>query len=220
MLNLLRFREWADYSAVPKLAPIEPISGSAAYDRYVRHTIPFLTASGGSVEFFGTGGPFFVGPEDERWDLVRLIRQSRVNDFFAFASNGGYLAGVGHRTAALEDSRLLPIVDRAMPESNARQLLVAGNNRSKCRLVRGVAGRAPSGQISRYHADGSLVAFAGKRIARFSAVTPDPQHRHALQLSGRLDSTVIRGVIGRARAAPASGRVEDPLKTRSRGKEQ
>lgn len=51
MLNLLRFREIADYSAFPALAPPEPISGSAAYDRYVRHTIPFLTAGGGSVTF-------------------------------------------------------------------------------------------------------------------------------------------------------------------------
>jgi hypothetical protein len=27
----------------------------------------------------------------------------------AFASNAEYLAGIGHRTAALEDSRLLPL---------------------------------------------------------------------------------------------------------------
>ena len=115
MLNLLRFREVADYSAFPELAPPEPISGSAAYDRYVRHTIPFLTASGGSVVFFGVGGHNFVGPASERWDLVMLIRQSSVSDFFAFASNEEYLAGIGHRTAALEDSRLLPIVDRPLP---------------------------------------------------------------------------------------------------------
>src|SRR5207245_1250416 len=73
MLNLLRFREIADYSDFPDLAPTEPISGSAAYDRYVRHTLPFLAASGGSVEFYGTGGHTFVGPPDERWDRVMLI---------------------------------------------------------------------------------------------------------------------------------------------------
>jgi hypothetical protein len=43
MLNLLRFREQADYSSFPELAPATPISGSAAYDHYVRHTMPFLT---------------------------------------------------------------------------------------------------------------------------------------------------------------------------------
>jgi hypothetical protein len=115
MLNLLRFRDEADYSASPQLAPPTPISGSAAYDRYVRHTIPFLRATGGSIKFFGTGGPYFIGPPDERWDLVMLISQSSVEEFLAFASDEGYLAGIGHRTAALEDSRLLPIVDRSLP---------------------------------------------------------------------------------------------------------
>ena len=115
MLNLLRFREIADYSGFPRLAPSGPISGEEAYDLYVRHTIPFLIASGGSVEFFGTGGPLFVGPAEERWDAVMLIRQASVSDFFAFASNEEYLAGAGHRTAALEDSRLLPIVERSLP---------------------------------------------------------------------------------------------------------
>jgi hypothetical protein len=117
MLNLLRFRTQADYSAFPDLAPPEPISGSAAYDRYVRHTMPFLVASGGSVEFFGTGGHNLIGPEDERWDLAMIVRQASVQDLFAFAANGEYLAGIGHRTAALEDSRLLPIVHRPLPLS-------------------------------------------------------------------------------------------------------
>jgi hypothetical protein len=115
MLNLLRFHEQADYSSCPELAPSRPISGSAAYDLYVRHTLPFLTASGGSVEFYGTGGHNFIGPPDERWDLVMAIRQSSVDDFFAFASNADYLAGVGHRTAALEDSRIIPLVDQPLP---------------------------------------------------------------------------------------------------------
>jgi hypothetical protein len=115
MLNLLRFRDVADYSGFPHLAPPEPISGSEAYDRYVRHTLPFLTASGGSVKFFGSAGHNFIGPADERWDLVMMIRQSSLSDFLAFASNDEYLAGIGHRTAALEDSRLLPIVERSLP---------------------------------------------------------------------------------------------------------
>jgi hypothetical protein len=115
MLNLLRFREQADYSTCPELAPPSPISGSDAYDLYVRHTLPFLTASGGSVELYGVGGRNFIGPPDERWDLVMAVRQSSVDDFFAFATNADYLAGVGHRTAALEDSRIIPLVDQPLP---------------------------------------------------------------------------------------------------------
>jgi uncharacterized protein (DUF1330 family) len=111
MLNLLRFREWADYTNDPHLAPPEPISGRLAYDRYVEHTRPFLEASGGSIVFMGQGGHFFIGPSDETWDLAMLIGQNSVDDFFAFADNPEYLAGIGHRTAALLDSRLLPLQD-------------------------------------------------------------------------------------------------------------
>lgn len=115
MLNLLRFRERADYAGFPELAPPAPISGREAYDLYIRHTLPFLTATGGSVQFLGDGGHNFVGPSDERWDVVMLIRQASVADFIAFATNDAYLAGAGHRTAALEDSRLVPVVERALP---------------------------------------------------------------------------------------------------------
>jgi len=109
MLNLLRFREVADYSEFPALAPQQDISGREAFERYIDHTLPFLTDSGGGIEFLGEGGRFFVGPQDERWDLVMLIRQDSLQSFIAFATNEEYLAGVGHRTASLEDSRLLPL---------------------------------------------------------------------------------------------------------------
>ncbi len=109
MLNLLRFRDIADYSATPELAPETPISGAEAYDRYIAHTLPLLKASGGDVMFLGVGGAFLVGPDSERWDMVMLVRQKSVESFLAFASDADYLAGTGHRTAALEDSRLLPL---------------------------------------------------------------------------------------------------------------
>jgi len=109
MVNLLRFRDVADYSASPDLAPAEPVSGAAAYRLYRDHTMPFLTESGGEVILEGGGGHFFIGPEAERWDHVLVVRQRSLDDFFAFASNPGYLAGLGHRTAAVEDSRLLPV---------------------------------------------------------------------------------------------------------------
>ena len=110
MLNLLRFRTIADYSQTPELAPGEPISGANAFDLYIEHTLPYLERSGGELLFLGSGGPFLIGPDTERWDLVMLVRQHSVAAFMAFASDAGYLAGLGHRTAALEDSRLLPLV--------------------------------------------------------------------------------------------------------------
>lgn len=111
MLNLLRFRDVADYSANPELMPKEPISGAAAYQKYIDHTLPFLRKSGGDLIFLGKGGKYLIGPQEEQWDLVMLVRQKSLSDFIAFSRNQEYLSGLGHRTAALEDSRLLPLVE-------------------------------------------------------------------------------------------------------------
>jgi len=109
MLNLLQYREIADYSGTPELGPDEPITGEAAYRLYMEHTMPHLEKSGGKLLFFGRGGSFLIGPTGERWDAAMLVEQSSPTAFMEFASNAEYLAGIGHRTAALEDSRLLPL---------------------------------------------------------------------------------------------------------------
>jgi hypothetical protein len=121
MLNLLRFREIADYTATPDLAPANPISGAQAFQLYIEHTLPYLRESGGDLLFLGAGGRFLIGPPSERWDMAMLVQQSGVASFLAFASHQPYLAGMGHRTAALEDSRLLPLSEIALtgdPASN------------------------------------------------------------------------------------------------------
>lgn len=115
MLNLLRFRDVADYSGHPELAPASPISGAEAFDRYIEHTLPFLRETGGDILFLGRGGPFLIGPSDEHWDMAMLIRQTSAASFLSFASHAGYLAGLGHRTAALTDSRLLPLSEMPLP---------------------------------------------------------------------------------------------------------
>jgi hypothetical protein len=111
MLNLLRLRSIADYSASPELAPESPISGAEAFQRYIDHTLPYLQETGGDLMFLGEGGAFLIGPEAERWDVVMLIRQTSMESFLAFSSHKDYLAGLGHRTAAIEDSRLLPLTE-------------------------------------------------------------------------------------------------------------
>lgn len=116
MLNLLRLRSEADYSSCPELAPVEPITGRAAYDRYVRHTLPFLHAAGGDLRLMGVGGFNLIGPPEERWDLVLLVRYPDIDKFLGMARNLDYLAGLGHRAAALEDSRLLPLVELTSQE--------------------------------------------------------------------------------------------------------
>jgi hypothetical protein len=110
MLNLMRFRDEADYSDFPEIAPETPVTGRQAYDIYMKHTTPFLMAAGGGLDLMAEGGHPLIGPTDERWDLVLLVRYPNIEAFLGMASNQEYLAGFGHRTAALEDSRLIPLV--------------------------------------------------------------------------------------------------------------
>ena len=109
MLNLMRFREVADYSDYPELAPEEPISGEAAYDIYAARTLPLVIEVGGQAIFMGEGGSLLIGPAEAHWDRVLLVQYPNIGAFLAMTQSPDYAAGAGHRTAALEDSRLLPI---------------------------------------------------------------------------------------------------------------
>jgi uncharacterized protein (DUF1330 family) len=109
MLNMLRFRKNADYSTSPELAPVAPINGEAAYRLYMQHAGPHLERARGKVLYFGRGGQFLIGPQTELWDAVLLVQYESTEDFLNFTANRDYLKGLGHRTAALEDSRLLPL---------------------------------------------------------------------------------------------------------------
>jgi uncharacterized protein (DUF1330 family) len=109
MLNLLRFREVADYSESPVLAPEASISGAEAYQRYAAAVMPLLRKAGSKVLYRGEAGPALIGPGDEVWDLVLLVEHASVSAFMSFATDDNYLAIAGHRTAALLDSRLVPL---------------------------------------------------------------------------------------------------------------
>jgi len=109
MLNLLRFKEKADYSESPHLAPNEDVTGAEAYNTYIKSVSPLLAKIGSQMIFSGIADHFLIGPSDENWDLVLLVRHQNMKDFLAFAADPEYLKIEGHRTAALADSRLLPI---------------------------------------------------------------------------------------------------------------
>jgi len=109
MLNLLRFKEVADYNQFPDIAPTTAITGKEAYQIYINQTLPFLEKSGGEIMLLGKSEHFFIGPTDEKWDLVMMIRQKSLDSFLSFASDQQYQSVIGHREAAIVDSRLLPI---------------------------------------------------------------------------------------------------------------
>jgi uncharacterized protein (DUF1330 family) len=109
MLNLLRFKEIADYSQYSDIAPITAITGKEAYQIYIDQTLPFLEKSGGEIMLLGKSEHFFIGPMEEKWDLVMIIKQKSLDSFLSFASDPQYQVVIGHREAAIVDSRLLPI---------------------------------------------------------------------------------------------------------------
>lgn len=108
MLNLLKFKPKADYSDFESLKPKEKISGEKAYKIYMDNTVEELNKKNSRVLFYGTSKSFLIGPESEKWDAVLLVEHQSFETFIAFSKSKAYLNNVGHRTAALEDSRLLP----------------------------------------------------------------------------------------------------------------
>jgi uncharacterized protein (DUF1330 family) len=114
MLNMLRFKEKADYSTCPELAPVAEISGLQAYKRYMKCAAPLLAKSGGELMFSGNADQFLIGPAEEKWNAVLLVKHVNMVKFLSFASDQEYLAIAGHRTAALADSRLLPLVQGSL----------------------------------------------------------------------------------------------------------
>lgn len=112
MLNLLKFKSKADYTNLDSLKPAKEITGKEAYKLYMDSTLPELKKAGSRILFYGNSKNFLIGPEFENWDAVLLVEHQSVVKFMEFAQNPDYLKNAGHRAAALEDSRLLPITEK------------------------------------------------------------------------------------------------------------
>lgn len=108
MLNLLKFKLKADYTDFESLKPKDQISGEEAYKIYMENTIRELSEKNSHIIFYGKSKSFLIGPEFEKWDAILLVEHQSVETFMAFSKSKAYLDNLGHRTAALEDSRLLP----------------------------------------------------------------------------------------------------------------
>jgi len=78
IFNMNGLRDVAGHTRRPELAPSQQSSDRTACDRHVSHTVAFPEASGGSGELGATRNRFFVGPLDERWDLVMVIGRATV----------------------------------------------------------------------------------------------------------------------------------------------
>lgn len=104
MLNMLRFRDQADYGDKSDVAAC---TGREAYARYGAGIVEILRKVGGRPVWQGDGQLTFIAPEGELWDECLLVRYPDVAAFQAMLTNPDYQAQTFHRDAALLDARLV-----------------------------------------------------------------------------------------------------------------
>jgi len=66
-----------------------------------------VTSAGGHVIWRGSPMAVLLGPTTERWDDALLVQYPSKQAFLRMIGNPDYQAITVHRTAALEDSRLI-----------------------------------------------------------------------------------------------------------------
>jgi len=106
MSNLLRFRDRASYGAERG----EPQrSGPEAYAEFIRCAMPQIESVGGRVIWSGSALHSVIAPAGETWHKVLLVEYPSAETFMNMVRSRAYRAITYHRTASLEDSRLIAI---------------------------------------------------------------------------------------------------------------
>jgi len=105
MINLLKFRDKARY-------PDGSIacSGREAYQAYTKIASKTLAEIGGEMFWRGLVCGCPIAPEGEAWDEALLIKYPSIEAFNKMLAMPEYQKGAVHRSAALEDSRLIATV--------------------------------------------------------------------------------------------------------------
>lgn len=106
MLNLLRYREHAEYPSDHESAA-KGWSGRRAYEEYGATSGPIFRRVGGSLVWRGTFQTMVTGPDDERWDDGFIAQYPSAAAFLEMIKDPDYRLAVVNRTAALADSRLV-----------------------------------------------------------------------------------------------------------------
>jgi len=104
MINLLRYREQAQY---PAGVDASPCSGREAYQRYGEKALQHVAQVGGKPIWMGSVKTVVIGPTDEEWDDAILVEYPSREAFMEMVAKPDYQQCAVHRTAALADSRLI-----------------------------------------------------------------------------------------------------------------
>lgn len=106
MINLLRYRERAEYPADHECAA-QGLSGKAAYRNYMAETEHHLAKVGGKVIWRGAPNLILIGPAEERWDFAMVVEYPSVAAMLQMLGDPAYQKSAVHRTSGVEDSRLI-----------------------------------------------------------------------------------------------------------------
>ncbi len=104
MVNLLKFKEQAQYD---EGSAHSACSGEQAYQRYTDVAFDKIKQAGGSVSFVSTPIGTLIGPEDENWDKVILVKYPSFRAFLTMIMADEYQAASVHRTASMDNARLI-----------------------------------------------------------------------------------------------------------------
>ena len=106
MINLLRFRDHADYP-VDHPGHEKGMTGAEAYRLYGKAAAGPFQRSGGRQVWLGRPELTVIGPVDEVWDLAFIAAYPSGDAFVAMLRDPEYRLAVVHRQAAVLDSRLI-----------------------------------------------------------------------------------------------------------------
>ena len=106
MLNLVRFRDRAEYPADHANAG-KGLTGREAYAEYGRTSGPVFTRVGGSVVWRGKMEAMVIGPADKQWDLAFVACYPNAGAFLEMVTDPDYKMAVVNRQAAVLTSRLI-----------------------------------------------------------------------------------------------------------------
>lgn len=115
MLNLLRYRDLAEYPAGHEHAG-KGWSGRRAYEEYGVTSGPIFRRVGGSIVWRGAFETMVTGPGDKQWHDGFVAQYPNAGAFFAMIKDPDYQLAVVNRTAALDDSRLMRFAPGAAGE--------------------------------------------------------------------------------------------------------
>jgi len=100
MINLLKFKEKADYPADHELHG-KDMTGAEAYEIYGEEVSKLLTGLGGEMRFAGDVHRLMLGEVDELWDKVAIAIYPNRQAMVDMMMSDGYRAIEAHRNAGL-----------------------------------------------------------------------------------------------------------------------